>query len=186
MVKQRRELERGKDDGQDSELQYEEDDNAVDSRLLLHIRGLSGLVNRSVHGVCNPYCRVILDARTLDTRVHGDATTSPDIRKDYVLPVNISQWGRSFPASRSGREPFITDEFLGQVVLPLKDMAPEVEQAVIEGGHGFPPRPKNSDETSSSSSFAAAATTVEATAVPYKYQCRGGGRERSAELGFVS
>ena len=57
------------------------DDNAVDSRLLVHIQGLSGLVNRSVHGVCNPYCRVVLDARTLDTRAHGDATTAPDFRK---------------------------------------------------------------------------------------------------------
>ena len=51
-----------------------------------------------------------------------------------MLPVNIAQWGRSsLRVEVWNREPFITDDFLGQVTLPLKAMTPESwdEEAVI-------------------------------------------------------
>jgi len=48
---------------EDTELATEEDDDAVDSRLLLRVQGCQGLTNPNVHGYCNPFCRVVLDAK---------------------------------------------------------------------------------------------------------------------------
>jgi len=48
---------------EDTELATEEDDDAVDSRLLLRVLGCQGLTNPNVHGVCNPFCRIVLDAK---------------------------------------------------------------------------------------------------------------------------
>jgi hypothetical protein len=116
-------------------IEAEEDDDAVDSRLFVRLHGCVGLTNTNVHGVCNPYCKFTLDSRTEETKAQGDTTTSPEWRKDLVLPVGIGQWGRSvLKVEIWNREPFVTDEFLGQVLLPLKDMKPEAwdEHFVIE------------------------------------------------------
>jgi hypothetical protein len=53
-----------------AELVAEEDDDAVDSRLLLRVVGCQGLTNPWVHGVCNPFCRIVLDAK-VGAESHG-------------------------------------------------------------------------------------------------------------------
>ena len=118
----------------DAEMAIEEDDNAVDSRLLLRLSHCKELVNTAVHGVCNPYVRVVLDERVIETRTYGDTTTSPEFLKDFALPVDIGQWGRSaLRIEVWNREPFLTDDFLGQLVIPLVSVTPQPwdEDAVI-------------------------------------------------------
>ncbi len=67
----------------------------MDSRLLVRVVGCGGLVNRAVHGVANPYCRVALDAAALATSAQGDTTTSPAWQRDFDLPADLAQWARS-------------------------------------------------------------------------------------------
>ena len=65
----------------------------------------------------------------VETRCCGDTTTSPEWRKDVELPVSVAQWGRSsLKLQVWNREAFVTDDFLGQVVLPLKDLLPQVRR----------------------------------------------------------
>lgn len=119
----------------DLEILTEEDDNAVDSRLLLRIHGCAGLINTNTHGVSNPYCKIVFDAVSIETKTCGDNTVSPELKRDLALPVSIAQWDRSsLRIEVWSREPFVTDDFLGQVVLPLKDMVPNNwdENAVID------------------------------------------------------
>jgi len=48
-----------------------------------------------VLGVCNPYCRVSLDSKVIETAAAGDTTTSPEWRWNLILPVAVGQWARS-------------------------------------------------------------------------------------------
>lgn len=63
----------------------------------------------------------------VETRCCGDTTTSPEWRKDLALPVAVAQWSRSHLKMEVwNREAFLTDDFLGQVVVPLKNVLPQV------------------------------------------------------------
>lgn len=63
----------------------------------------------------------------VESRCCGDTTASPEWRKTFHVPVAVAQWSRShLKLEVWNREAFLTDDFLGHVVLPLKDMLPEV------------------------------------------------------------
>jgi hypothetical protein len=71
---------------------------------------------------------------SIETKTCGDNTVSPELKRDLALPASIAQWDRSsLRIEVWSREPYVTDDFLGQVVLPLKDMVPADwdENAVI-------------------------------------------------------
>eukprot|EP00903_Cladosiphon_okamuranus_P016576 g15291.t1 len=96
----------------------------VDSTLMVRVEGADELILEDNYGKVYPYCLVDLDDQNCRTSSVQCASVKPSWQEDLTFEVSVQQWVLSnLRIQVWNKDLFLTDDFLGHVTIPLKDVA---------------------------------------------------------------